>query len=54
MRTAKSIRLAVTAGCQTRLRKVLRAIGMPVVVVKRRWSRPMAWILMWRAAASSQ
>ena len=54
MRTGKSTPLALTAGCQTRVRKVLREIGVPVLVVKSSWSRPMLWVLMWCAAASSQ
>ena len=47
MRTGKSTPLALTAGCQTRVRKVLREIGVPVLVVKSSWLRPMLWILMW-------
>jgi len=51
--TGKSTPLARTAGIQTRVRKV-REIGVPAVVVNSCWSRPMLWILMWGAAASSQ
>jgi hypothetical protein len=54
MRTGKSTPLAVTAGIQTRVRKVLREIGVPVLVVNSRWSRPTRWVWMWSATASSQ
>ena len=40
MRTAKPTPLALTAGSQTRVRKVLREIGVPALVVKSRSSRP--------------
>ena len=54
MRTLKPMPLALTAGSQTRVRKVLREIGVPAVVVKSRSSRPRWWVLMCAAMASSQ
>jgi hypothetical protein len=52
-RTLKETPLAFTAGSHTRVRNVLREIGVPVVVVNSRPSRPMLWILMCSATASS-
>ena len=39
MRTGKSIPLALMAGSQMRVRKVLREMGVPAVVVNSGWSR---------------
>ena len=54
MRTLKPMPEALTAGCQMRVRKVLREIGVPALVGKSRSSRPMLWVSMWAAIASSQ
>lgn len=54
MRTGKSTPLAFMAGSHTRVRKVFREIGVPAAVANSGCSRPMPWVLMWRATASSQ
>ena len=54
MRTSKSTPGALTAGCQTRVRKVLRDIGVPALVVNSRSSRPTPLRLMCSATASNQ
>jgi hypothetical protein len=51
---AKSTPLALTAGCQMRVRKVLREIEVPALVVNSSWWRPMPYFLISCAAASSQ
>lgn len=54
IRTGKSMPLALTAGSHTRVRKVLREIGVPALVAKSRSSRSMLCALMCWASASSQ
>jgi hypothetical protein len=54
MRKEKSTPLALTAGSHTRVRKVLREIGVPTAVVNKGWSRPIPRVLMWSETASSQ
>ena len=44
IRTGKSTPLALTAGSQTRVRNVLREMGLPDAVVNSGWSRPISWL----------